>query len=95
MSRSFDLSQLPALPEGWCYEPHAFDSDVIHIVWLDHGVVSLHFRRRIIEYGWCIPYQQSGFRDAGRGWKDRLVRAAIARLQASASAERGAKNALK
>jgi len=77
----YDVTKLPDLPEGWYYEPHSYDSNVLHIVCPERGAASIHFRDRSIDLGWCIPYKTSFYHYAGRGWKDQLVRAAIELLQ--------------
>lgn len=79
------IQTLPSLPEGWRYEPHSFDGEVVHVVWPDHGAVSVHFKRRTIATGWVIPNPAS--RDAapkkGKGWKVALVAEAVAALKAA------------
>lgn len=81
MSRFYELPELPELPEGWYYETCEANPDVLHVVWPDHGAGSINFRFRTVDRGWCIPYPDPLFRPEGRGWKDRLVRSAIAVLQ--------------
>lgn len=79
------INNLPPLPDGWHYECHSFDSDVVHVTWPGRGVVSIHFKRRTIGLGWCIP--SPARRDAtlpsGKGWKDKLVLDAVKLLQAT------------
>lgn len=76
------MNNLPSLPEGWRYEQHPDDADIIHLVWPDHGAVSVHFKWRTIAPGWCIPHRASGndFK-GGRGWKTALVQEAVDRLK--------------
>ena len=76
---------MPLLPEGWHYELHSSDMDVVHVVWPEHGAVSVHFKRRTFEGGWTIPKSApyGAERQGGRGWKDALVNDAVAHLKAA------------
>ena len=79
-----DLQQLPTLPPGWHYEPHACHPDVVHVVWAEHwAAASINFKARTLAIGWCLQYRRP-VSDApvGRHWRDRLVMAAISELQA-------------
>ena len=76
---------MPVLPEGWHYELHAFDPNVVHVVWPEHGAASVHFKRRTVTGGWTIPNPAA--RDAvlksGKGWKEALVSEAVSLLKAA------------
>lgn len=72
----------PALPPGWHYEASDFDPALLHIVWPNHGAVSIHLKRRTAELGWCRPRLPARHapRLAGRGWKQQLVDEAVTLL---------------
>jgi hypothetical protein len=74
---------LPALPDGWHYESHCTESDVIHIVWPDHGGVSVSFEHRTFDSGFCTPHRllYGSKRKSGRGWKVELINEAIEHLK--------------
>jgi len=76
--------QLPKLPEGWNYEPHVF-ADVLHVVWPDHGVASVHFKFRTVASGWCIPNRPPSLSVVphGRGWQKELVGQAVMLLRSA------------
>lgn len=79
------MQALPALPEGWHYEPHGFDDQVVHVVWPQHGAVSVHFKRRTIASGWVIPgpAPRGAALPSGKGWKAALVNEAVEVLRAA------------
>lgn len=79
-----ELRGLPKLPAGWVYEKHLYDPDVVHIVWPGHGAESINFRTRTSDGGWVIPRKPLSYESVqkGRKWKERLVMAAVAKLQA-------------
>ncbi len=82
---SISLESLPKLPAGWHYEPHDFDEDVVHVVWPEHGAMSLHFKRRVAVTGWAIPRlaAHEDARPTGKGWQAALVADAVATLKAA------------
>lgn len=75
---------LPALPAGWHYESHGFEADVIHVVWPEHGAISVRFARRTLASGWTIPNPASrgAALKSGKGWKASLVIEAVDMLNA-------------
>lgn len=79
------INSLPSLPDGWHYEAHCFDPDVVHVTWTGDGAVSIHFKRRTIGLGWCIPgpARRDVIRPSGKGWKGKLVMDAVKLLQAT------------
>ena len=74
---------MPALPDGWHYELHDCDFDVVHVVWPEHGAVSMHFKRRTLALGWMVPSAapSSAALKSGRGWREALVADAVAMLK--------------
>lgn len=76
---------MPALPEGWHYELHSFDPDVVHVVWPEHGAASVHFKRRSVATGWTIPNPalRGAALKSGKGWKCALVADAVGLLKAA------------
>lgn len=81
-----DLQKLPVLPDGWRYEDgSAFGKDVVHIVWTDHGAVSIDFEYRSFATGWCLP--RPALRGTkiytGRGWRVDLIDDAVQSLRAA------------
>lgn len=79
------MDNLPALPEGWHYEPHSVDPDVVHVVWADHGAVSVDFKHRNLATGWCVPGRapHGATVFGGKGWKNAMVGEAVNRLRAA------------
>lgn len=80
-----DTRHLPVLPDGWLYEDGSgHGAQIVHVVWPDHGAVSVDFEHRNIASGWCRPGRAS--RDAksytGKGWKTSLVDDAVNNLRA-------------
>lgn len=83
---AIDVSALPSLPDGWHYEDgSAHGAQIAHIVWPEHGAVSVDFECRNIETGWCRPgrARRNAKSYAGRGWKTELVGDAINILRAA------------
>jgi hypothetical protein len=80
---TYDIASLPDLPEDWKCEVHVTDPDVIHISKPDCGAISINFRNRSIEGGWCAPFATAANRKAvaGRGWQAKLVNIAIAQYK--------------
>jgi len=79
-----DTQKLPALPDGWHYEnDSASNVQVMHVVWPDHGAVSVDFEHRNIASGWCRPGPalSNAKSYAGRGWKAVLIEDAVHRLR--------------
>lgn len=76
---------LPVLPNGWHYEDSPGSTEIVHVVWPDHGAVSIHLRHRTIESGWCTPRRADPGVELpkGRNWKTQLVEAAVMKLQAA------------
>lgn len=82
---SLEELNLPALPDGWHYEAEAGSIVVVHVVWPEHGAVSIHLLHRTMDSGWCTP-RRADPRDEvpkGRNWKSLLVEAAVIKLQAA------------
>jgi len=75
------IDELPPLPVGWHYEQSAFNDDVVHIVWPQHGAISLHFGRRAIELGACVPRTFTNKAWRGPGWRKAMVTNAVEQLQ--------------
>ena len=84
MTSTLTIESLPLLPEGWSYEPHAFDDQVVHIRWREHGAVSVHFKRRTIDIGWVIPgpAPRHATLPSGKAWKVKLIGDAVKMLKA-------------
>lgn len=82
---AIDTLNLPALPNGWHYEAGAGSTDVVHVVWPDHGAMSIHLHHRTVESGWCTPRRASPDDELpkGRNWKTQLVETAVSKLQAA------------
>jgi len=76
---------LPKLPDGWHYEPHCVDADVMHVVWPEHGAVSVHLKRRSTATGWCVPdpARHGTVLRSGRNWKIAVIADAVEMLQAA------------
>lgn len=74
---------MPALPDGWHYELHAFDPHVVHVVWPEHGAVTVHFKHRTVATGWMIPGEVGPDKicPVGKGWRVGLVNEAVTMLQ--------------
>lgn len=74
---------MPVLPDGWYYELHAFDSNVLHVVWPEHGAASVHFKHRTVAAGWTIPRPaaRNAALKSGKGWKAALVSEAVSLLK--------------
>ena len=75
----------PVLPDGWRYEAGPSRRQVVHVVWPDHGVVSVDFEHRSIAAGWCIPGPalSNAKTYGGRGWKALLIEDAVQSLRAA------------
>lgn len=82
---AIDTSHLPALPSGWHYEASPGSAEIVHVVWPDHGAVSIHLHHRTIESGWCTPHRAGPGVELpkGRNWRAELVESAVAKLQAA------------
>jgi hypothetical protein len=80
---TYDIASLPDLPDGWKYEAHCTEPDVLHVEWVGHGAVSINFGNRSIETGWCIPYcnMKNKKNVSGRGWQAKLVNVAVEQLR--------------
>lgn len=80
---AIERQNLPALPNGWHYEISQGSPDVVHVVWPDHGAVSIHFYHRTMESGWCTPRRADHGIDSpkGRNWRALLVESAVTKLQ--------------
>lgn len=74
---------LPELPDGWEYERHAFDLDVVHVVWHEHGAESINFRTRTTAPGFCAPLRKRAGETVptGHKWREKLVMAVVSRMQ--------------
>lgn len=79
-----DTQKLPGLPDGWRYaDGSTYGKDIVHIVWPDHGAVSVDLEYRSFATGWCCPgrAQQKGKAYTGRGWRAALIGDAVSSLR--------------
>lgn len=70
--------ELPALPADMHWEPFVGCWTVVDD--LHGGAVTIGFKNRSFESGWSLPYTKKGD-FSGRGWKEKLVAAAVAVLR--------------
>lgn len=79
------IQDLPILPDGWKYEQGAAGDYLVHVVWPDHGAMSIDFKNRSMSTGWCSPGRDPRTKKnfLGNGWKAALVAEAINRLRAA------------
>ena len=86
MSKPITLDDLPPLPEGCHYEISRSSVHVVHIEWPDKGAVSIDLDERVFNLGWTsaprrgFAAQSAGCAESyvGRGWRDTLIRDAVA-----------------
>jgi hypothetical protein len=74
------FDDLPELPEGWRYENSHLEF-LVHAVWPGRGAVSLDMRQRAFALGYTSVRQFGQPKYVGRGWKERMVKDAVAQLQ--------------
>lgn len=75
---------MPDIPDGWHYELSAYDLNVMHVVWPDHGAASVHFKHRTVASGWCVPRAMpKELMPTGKGWRAALVVKAVALLKSA------------
>lgn len=92
MKLLYDVAErqgLPPLPDDWHYELSDYDANVVHIVWPDHGAVSVNFKCRTTSAGWGDPGRAKyGVEPKrGNGWRFALVSEAVEILKAAWKSE--------
>jgi hypothetical protein len=73
------MQDLPALPEGWSYQQGSPGDYIVHVVWPEHGAMSIDFKHRTMTGS--DPREKKNF--MGNGWKAALVAEAVKRLRAA------------
>ena len=71
------------IPTGWTVERHPVNSAVYHLVREDKGTVSINFKERSFDLGWCDGKGARALYSSHRGhqWMERLLRDAIFHLK--------------